>query len=64
MMGERLTFEFKSIGTDELLDIVDYDFLPTSSFIENIRGKEVQSSHVLMTLLSDNSVVLTSIETG
>ena len=67
MMGERLTFEFKAFGAGddgELLEIVDYDYLPAPAFIENIRGKDMQSSHVLMTLLSDNSVAFTSIETG
>ena len=67
MMGERLTFEFKSFGAEDeqqLLEIVDYDYLPTPTFVESIRGKDVQSTHVLMTLLSDNSVVLTSVETG
>ena len=67
MMGERLTFEFKSFGAEDeqhLLEILDYDYLPTPTFVESIRGKDVQSTHVLMTLLSDNSVVLTSVETG
>ena len=47
-----------------MLDIIDYDYLPTPVYTEFVRGKDVQSSYVLMTLLSDNSVVLTSIETG
>lgn len=63
MLGERLTFEYKS-EAGQPLDIVDYDYLPVSNFVELVGGRDVESSHVLMTLLSDNSVVISSIETG
>ena len=40
MLGERLTFEFHS-QQGELLEIVDYDYLPTPAFAEIIKGKEI-----------------------
>ena len=41
MLGERQTFEFRSTLTGELLDIIDYDYLPVTTFSEQIKGKEV-----------------------
>ena len=41
MLGERLTFEFRSQATGELLDILDYDYLPTPVYTEIVKGKDV-----------------------
>ena len=50
--------------TGKFVDIIDYDFLPTVPIAEMVRNREISSKDVLMAHLADNSVVLTSIETG
>ena len=39
-VGERRTFKFKSTVTDELVDILDYIYIPIPSILEGPRGKD------------------------
>ena len=64
ILGDRRTFEFHEGEDSSAIDIADYDYMPVPPFTENINGKESTCKEVLMTLLVDNSVVLTSIDTG
>jgi len=63
-LGERKTFEFRSTVTDELVDIVDYIYLPINPIQEGSRGKDFQTKDLILVLLADNSVVLVSMESG
>ena len=61
--GERITYDFESEdGTP--VSITDFVYLPTPIIIEKSGPKEVMNKEVLMTLHEDNSLVLTTIETG
>lgn len=64
VLGDRLTFEFMSPITNELVEIVDFDYLPVTNIVEKDKAKDIISKDVIMVLLADNSVVLVSMETG
>ena len=64
VLGDRRTFEFHEGEDSPPIDIADYDYMPVPPFTETINGKESTCKEVLMTLLADNSVVLTSIDSG
>ena len=64
ILGDRRSFEFHEGEDGPPIDIADYDYMPVPPFSESINGKESTCKEVLMTLLADNSVVLTSIDSG
>ena len=64
ILGDRRTFEFREGEGSPPIEISDYDYMSVPPFSEHINGKESVCKEVLMAILADNSVVLTSVDSG
>jgi len=59
-LGERVTYEFsKEDGTP--IPVLDFTFSATPAIGEKINGKDSVSKEVMLTLLADHSIVLSSV---
>jgi len=60
VIGERYTMDFTS-EEGELLDIENFAFMQVKAYIDGPKKRQQKSQQVLVSLLSDNSFVLSSL---
>ena len=62
-LGERQIFEFVS-GSGAQIPVQDFVYLPVPPMAEVVASKEYTMKELLLTLLEDRSLVVSSLETG